>query len=35
VWTHTLHPVLDFSQKLPEVAEQSAIEGALREESEL
>ena len=35
VWPHTLHPVLDFSHKFPKVAEQSAMEGALGEESEL
>lgn len=35
MWTHALHPVLDFSQKLPDVAEQSAMEGALGGKSEL
>ena len=35
VWIHTLHLVLDFSRKLPDVAEQSAAEGASGEKSEL
>lgn len=35
VWIHALHPVLDFSRKPPKMAEQSAMEGAWGEKSEL